>query len=173
MADAGIVGVRMHLIGLDRLPDLTGFDYRRTFRRIADLGWHIHLHAEGDDWVELLPLFEATGARLVIDHLGRPPVDGGTESAGFKAMLESVERGNTWIKASGPHRLGKEKATTYLREIMTRVGTGKLVWGSDCPFVGAEETRYQDIIDWFHDAVPDLEARRNIGGANALKLYFA
>ena len=68
----GIIGVRLHMIGLETMPDITTFEHRRTFRRIADLGWHIHLHAEGKDLPELLPLLERTGATLVVDHLGRP-----------------------------------------------------------------------------------------------------
>lgn len=169
----GIVGVRMHLIGLDRMPDLTSFEYRRTFRRIADLGWHIHLHAEGRDLPALLPLFEQTGARLVVDHLGRPDPAGGVASEGFKAMLRSIERGRTWVKASGPHRLGWEKATEYLQELIRQTGADRLVWGSDCPFVGVESTTYQSTIDWLLEAVPDPVARNKIMGRNALELYFS
>src|SRR5690606_10720959 len=50
----GIVDVRLHMIGLDKLPDITTFAYRRMFRRIRDLGWHVHIHCEGRDLPELL-----------------------------------------------------------------------------------------------------------------------
>lgn len=172
MARSGIVGVRMHLIGLHRMPDLGSYQYRRTLKRIADLGWHIHLHAEGKDLPDLIPIFEASGAKLVIDHLGRPSPDQGIECPGFKAMLRSIEKGRTWVKASGPHRLGFEQSATYLQEIMRQTSDARLVWGSDCPFVGSEQTQYQQTIDWFHDAVPDIAARQRIGGLNALELYF-
>lgn len=173
MDRSGIVGVRMHLIGLDRMPDLTSFEYRRTFRRIADLGWHIHIHAEGRDLPDLLPIFEACGARLVVDHLGRPAPEDGIRCAGFKAMLRSVERGRTWVKASGPHRLGFKESAAYVAEIVRHTGDTRLVWGSDCPFVGCEDTRYQETIDWLAEAVPDAGSRRRIGGLNALELYFS
>ena len=168
----GIVGVRMHMIGLEAMPDITSFEYRRTFRRIADLGWHIHLHAEGKDLPDLLPLFERTGAKLVIDHLGRPDPTEGINSAGFKAMLRLMENGRTWVKASGHARLGPP-STLYLRELLRQSGPDRLVWGSDCPFVGEEATTYQSTIDWLHDAIEDAGARRRIMGLNALELYFS
>lgn len=169
----GIIGVRLHMIGLDSMPDITTFDYRRTFRRIADLGWHIHLHADGKSLPDLLPLLENTGATLVIDHLGRPDPEEGINSEGFKAMVRSVEKGRTWVKASGPHRLGFEKSAAYLNELIRLTGTDKLVWGSDCPFVGLEATTYQSTIDWLVDAVPNPAVRQKIFGLNALQLYFA
>ena len=169
----GIVGVRLHMIGLDSMPDITTFEYRRTFRRIADLGWHIHLHADGASLPDLLPLLEKTGATLVIDHLGRPDPEGGINSDGFKAMVRSVEKGNTWVKASGSHRLGAEKSASYLNELIRLTGPDKLVWGSDCPFVGGESATYQSTIDWFLDAVIDPAARAKILGHNALALYFS
>lgn len=168
----GIVGVRLHMIGLDKMPDITTFEYRRTFKRIADQGWHIHLHCDGKDLPVLLPLLEKTGATLVIDHLGRPEPTQGINSEGFKAMVRSVETGRTWVKASGYYRLGP-KSTEYLKELIRLVGSDRLVWGSDCPFVGAESTTYQSTIDWFLDAVPDPVDRKKIMGLNALKLYFS
>ncbi len=169
----GIIGVRLHMIGLEAMPDITTFEHRRTFRRIADLGWHIHLHAEGKDLPELLPLLERTGATLVVDHLGRPDPKGGIDSEGFKAMVRSVEKGRTWVKASGAYRLGLEKSSAYLKELIRLTGPDKLVWGSDCPFVGVESTTYQSTIDWFLQTVTDPGQRAKILGLNALKLYFA
>ena len=172
MARDGVIGVRLHMIGLDTMPDITTFEYRRTFRRIADLGWHIHLHAEGKDLPALVPLLEQTGATLVVDHLGRPDPQGGIDSEGFKTMVRSVEKGRTWVKASGAYRLGVERSSVYLKELIRRVGADKLVWGSDCPFVGVESTTYQSTIDWFTDTVTDPMDREKILGLNALKLYF-
>ena len=39
----GIVGVRLPFIGMPKLPDITTFEYRALFRRLADLDWHVHL----------------------------------------------------------------------------------------------------------------------------------
>jgi predicted TIM-barrel fold metal-dependent hydrolase len=173
MAADGIVGVRMHMIGLERLPDISSFEYRRMFRRIADRGWHLHLHCEGRDLPDLLPHFERAGMKLVVDHLGRPDPAEGIDSAGFRALLKLMENGRTWVKASGHYRLGPA-ATGYLQEFLRQTGNGRLVWGSDCPFVGDEAVAtYQGALDWIRDAVPDRTDLERIMGLNAMELYFA
>ena len=47
MSRDGMVGVRLPFIGLPKLPDITTFDYRALFRRLADLDWHVHFALEG------------------------------------------------------------------------------------------------------------------------------
>lgn len=173
MAQDGVVGVRMHMIGLERLPDISTFEYRRMFRRIVDLGWHVHLHCEGRDLPDLLPHFERAGMNLVVDHLGRPDPVEGINSDGFKALLRVMENGRTWSKASGHHRLGKP-AAGYLQELIRQTGNTRLIWGSDCPFVGQEnEATYASTMDWFLNAVPNENDRIRILGKNALELYFS
>lgn len=167
----GIVGVRMHLIGLDELPDLSSYEYRRLIRRIADQDWHVHLHCEGRDLPDILPHFTSAGMKVVIDHLARPDPAKGIECAGFKAMLRAIDEGRTWVKASGSHRLGAP-SSDYLREVVRHTGGERVVWGSDCPFVGEEETTYQSTLDWLAEAVPDEAVRRRILGPNAWQLYF-
>jgi len=169
----GVVGVRLPFIGLAEMPDITTFDYRRFLRRLADLDWHVHLHVEGERLPPLIAAIEASGVKLVIDHLGRPDPGTGIDSAGFKAMLRAIERGRTWVKVSAGYRLGPA-AKGYARELVRVAGPERLVWASDCPFVGHEsQVRYRDTIDWLIDCVPDQAARAKIFGETALKLYFA
>jgi predicted TIM-barrel fold metal-dependent hydrolase len=169
----GVVGVRLPFIGLNELPDITSFDYRRFLRRLADLDWHVHLHVEGERLPALIGPIEASGVKLVIDHLGRPEPGAGINSDGFKAMLCAIERGRTWVKLSAGYRLGPA-AADYARELVRVAGPERLVWASDCPFVGHEsQMRYQDTIDWLIDCIPDQAARRKIFGETALKLYFS
>lgn len=172
MSKEGFIGVRLPFIGLPKLPDITGFDYRTFFRRLADLDWHVHPHVEGEDLLKILPTLEASGVKIVIDHLGRPEPRAGVNSEGFKRLLQSVEKGRTWVKVSGGYRLGAQ-SKDYARELLRSAGPDRLVWASDCPFVGHEgQFPYKATIDWLNDAVPDAEARRTIFGETALKLYF-
>jgi predicted TIM-barrel fold metal-dependent hydrolase len=172
MSRSGFVGVRLPFIGLPKLPDITTFDYRALFRRLADLDWHVHPHVDGEDLTKILPTLEASGVKIVVDHLGRPHPDGGTNSEGFKALLRSIDKGRTWVKVSGGYRLGPKSVDT-VRELLRVAGPDRLVWASDCLFVGHEgQFPYQSTIDWLNDAVPDGTARAKIFGETALKLYF-
>jgi predicted TIM-barrel fold metal-dependent hydrolase len=172
MSREGVVGVRLPFIGLPALPDITTFDYRAFFRRLADLGWHVHPHVEGEDLPKILPTLEASGVTIVVDHLGRPEPRAGVNSEGFKAMLRSIDKGRTFVKVSAGYRLGPA-AVDYVRELVRVAGPDRLVWASDCPFVGHEKAfPYQSTIDWLTECVPDPAARGKIFGETARKLYF-
>ena len=172
MSRDGFVGVRLPFIGLPKLPDITTFNFRALFRRLADLDWHVHPHVEGEDLPKILPTLEASGVKIVVDHLGRPDPRTGIDSEGFQALLRSIDKGRTWVKVSGGYWLGTQ-SMAYARELLRVGGADRLVWASDCPFVGHEgQFSYQATIDWLNECVPDTTARAKIFGETALKLYF-
>lgn len=168
----GIVGVRLPFIGLQSLPDLTSFEYRRLLKRIADLDWYVHLHIDGKRLPEVLPLLLASGVKVVIDHLGRVTARDCPDGPAFRGMVAAVAAGHTWIKASGPHRLGKDDATSILRMLVREVGDERLIWASDCPFVGEESLiTYQQTIDWLREALPDPASQQRVMSTNSLALH--
>ena len=172
MGRDGFVGVRLPFIGLPALPDITTFDYRSLFRRLADLDWHVHPHVRGEDLPKILPTLQASGVKIVVDHLGRPDPKSGINSEGFKALLRSIDKGRTWVKLSGGYRLGPQ-AKQYARELLRVAGPDRLVWASDCPFVGHEgQFPYRATMDWLVEAIPEAGARAKIFGATARELYF-
>jgi len=168
----GIVGVRLPFIGLDTVPDITTMEYRKLLHDIADQDWHVHLHVEGRHIPALLPLLEASGPRIVIDHLGRPAPDEPKGSAGYRAIVASVQRGKSWIKASCAYRIGSV-ADAHLAGFLDELGPERLFWASDCPFVGHEgQLRYGDTLQWLLEQVPEEPARKLILGENARNFYF-
>jgi predicted TIM-barrel fold metal-dependent hydrolase len=82
-----------------------------------------------------LPTLEASGVKIVVDHLGRPDAKSSINSEGFRRLLKSIEKGRTWVKISGGYRLGPQ-SKEYARELLSVAGPDRLVWASDCPFVG-------------------------------------
>jgi predicted TIM-barrel fold metal-dependent hydrolase len=182
----GIVGVRLQLTRRKELPDLAGADYRLLLRRIADLNWHVHVVVEGQHWPPLLKKLEASGVKVVIDHFGHPQPEQGVNCHGFQAVLRSVEKGRTWVKLSAGYRLtwseagrkdldprAEELARQAANQLVQHAGAERLVWGSDCPFVGHEAAvTYRDTLNTFAEWVPDPAIRRAMS-ATALKLYFS
>ena len=182
----GVVGVRLQLSRRTEMPDLAGDDYRLLLRRVADLGWHVHLAVE-DKWLpSVLPLLEQSGVRIVLDHFGHPDPQGNLESAGFLALLRSIEKGRTWVKLSAGFRLtwlgqnsgrpdprAMDLAARAAQRLLQHAGPERLVWGSDCPFIGHERSlTYADALASFHEWVPGAETRRQMS-ETALKLYFS
>lgn len=169
----GVVGVRLPFISMKELPDLDSWDYRKFLRRLVDLDWHVHVHLDGPRLPLVLPHLERSGVKIVIDHIGRPDPVAGIDSDGFKAMVRSVEKGRTWVKLSGAYRLG-ENARACAQELCRRVGYDKMVWASDCPFVGGErDIDYPAAIQWLNDTIANEADRRRVFGENALALYFS
>lgn len=172
MHDDGVVGIRLPYYGTD-LPDLTSWDYRRLLRRVADLDWHVHVYLEGPRLPPVIRLLEDAGVKIVIDHFGMPDPAQGIQCAGFQATMRSIEKGRTWIKVSGGYRIGKPLGERCGRELLRQVGPDRLLWASDCPFAGHENTfAFQDTIDTVHAWVPEGPARDRIFGLNALELCF-
>lgn len=181
----GIVGIRLQLSRRSELPDLGSEAWRLLFRRVADLGWHVHVALEGPLMPRVLPALEAGGARIVLDHYAHPDAAQGLDGEGFQAVLRSIAKGRTWVKLSAPFRLTWEsqgtgrpdpvamdlaRATT--ERLLAEAGAERLLWGSDCPFVGHESVQYADTLRWLADWVPSAATRRRISDT-ALRLYFS
>jgi predicted TIM-barrel fold metal-dependent hydrolase len=174
MKKDGVVGIRLMFRGVATLPDITTYEYRRLFRRVRDLDWHVHLHTEGSRLAALIEFLETTGVKLVIDHFGTPDPRKGVACDGFQRMMKSIENGRTWVKMSAGYRIGADAAATYARELLRKVGPDRLLWASDSPFASFETSMtYQQAIDAFCDWVPDGAARRKIAADNPIAFYFA
>ena len=184
MKQDGVIGIRLQLARRKDLPNLDSEEYRLLFRRAADLDWHVHMVVEGRKWPELLPPVEASGVKIVIDHFGHPEPEKGEQCAGYQAVLRSVEKGRTWVKLSAGYRLtwlhgvkqrdprADELARRLARNLLYHAGPERLVWGSDCPFVGYEAAvSYRDTLNDLAEWVPDAAARGKMS-ETALKLYF-
>lgn len=167
----GIVGIRLPFIGLNKKPDLTTFEYRRLLKRLVNLDMHVHLHVEGPYLTQLLPLLENSGVKIVIDHLGRLSDLKGDNKQAFDCIVNSIRKGRTWVKASGAFRLG-DSCEEVLHALLDSVGSDRLVWASDSPFVGEEsKMTYPETLSWFYDRLPDADSRRKVFSENALSLY--
>jgi predicted TIM-barrel fold metal-dependent hydrolase len=174
MQAEGVVGIRLVLSRATELPDLTSPDYRRLLRRAADLGWHVHVLDNSPRLPGSIAAIEASGARLVIDHLGKPDPAAGVNCPGFKAVLAAIDRGRTWVKLSAGFRQASPAAARdYARALLRVAGGERLLWGSDWPFAAFEDrVTYADTLAAFRDWVPDPLLRAQIGGDTPMRLYF-
>jgi predicted TIM-barrel fold metal-dependent hydrolase len=184
MRDDGVVGIRLQLSRRGALPDFTTEAWQLLLRRVRDLDWHVHVALEGRFMPQLLPQLEAAGVRIVLDHFAHPDPAQGLEGEGFQAVLGSMARGRTWVKLSAGFRLtwqsrgtgvpdpvAMELAQAAAERLLREAGPERLVWGSDCPFVGHESHTYADALRWYEQWVPSAAVRRRMSDT-ALRLYF-
>jgi predicted TIM-barrel fold metal-dependent hydrolase len=174
----GIVGVRLQWFLRETLPDIASDDFQRTCYRLRDLGMHIHLNIEGDRLVDVASRLMDTGVNLVIDHFGWHDPKLRLAAPSYQGMLKLLDRGHAWVKITSGFRHPEEHhpdwslPVEYAQDLLRRFGSGKLLWGSDSPFIGHEHVAsYRMAIDRLNQCVPDPATRRAIG-ENGYRFYF-
>lgn len=173
----GIVGLRFQWFLLDPLPDLDSDDYRRLFARLRDLDMHVHLNIDGGRLSEVAEHIAGSGVKLVIDHFGWHDPALRLAAQSYRAMLHLLERENVWVKITAGFRHPNQKLpewslqADYVRDLLARLGPEKLLWGSDAPFVGHEDTAtYATALEMWKVCVP--EAEQAAIGENGYRFYF-
>lgn len=163
LADGGIVGIRLNLIGLP-IPDYTGGAWQRLFERVRALDWHVELHCELCRLAGAAQAVLDAGCKLVVDHFGRPDA---ADNEGVVWLLNCAQGGRTWVKLSAAYRNWPEArgpaACQAAQALLRSFGAARLVWGSDWP-----HTQHRGVANYaaaraaLADWVPDATARRSI-----------
>ena len=186
MREDGMVGIRLQLARQKTLEDFRSDDYRLLLRRARDLGWHVHIALEGPALPPVLEALLESGIDIVIDHFGHPDPADPLGCRGYEAMIRAVDTGRVWIKLSGGYRLPgtsawreapdgdlESVANLVAEDVLAQVGTDRLLWGSDAPFVGYERrVGYADVLASYFRWVPDPAVRAQID-RTALKFFFS
>ena len=166
MAEQGIVGIRLNLMGKP-LPDFSEPAWQRLLDDVATLGWHVELHRGVDDIPGLISSLLPFGCKIVVDHFGRPDARLGVDHPAFQALLECGASGRVWVKVSGIYRLGGSTeqnaafACAALPLLIKGFGLDRLVWGSDWPHTQHEsEIGYGDVVGQLRDLGCSDEVRQ-------------
>jgi len=168
----GVCGVRFQIPPTAELPDLGGYRFRRFVTRLADAGMHLELNLEGRQLAQMLSVLDEHPIPVVVDHFGLLRSEGEMEGPGFTALLPAIARGRIWVKLSAGFRLPADRLEAYAARLLAEAGPERLFWGSDAPFVGAENrVSYGQTLESYYRLVPDARVRRRMSDA-ALRFYF-
>jgi len=176
LADAGVVGMRLNLLGLP-LPDLRSGDWPRLLARANSLRWHVEVHRDASDLPMVVGELLAQRCTVVVDHFGRPNAEAGVWDPGFRYLLSTAITGRVWVKLSGAYRStrgnsGLGLGTELAGALLDAFGSARLVWGSDWP-----HTQHQDRIDYAASVhalatwVPEESTRAAILSRSAKELF--
>lgn len=173
MRDDGIVGIRLQLFHVDPLPDVTDEAYTRLFHRLRDLRMHVHVNVEARRLAPVLAALEPSGVDVVVDHFGWPSDELTTDCVGFRETVNACQSGRAWVKlSSGFRRKDQAVPRDIARAYVDQLGTERLFWGSDAPFVGCEgSVTYADTIRQYEYWLPDIDTRAAIS-RNTYDFYF-
>lgn len=136
MHTAGVRGVRFNFV--KRLGGGQPLDvYRTIIAKIKPLGWHIVVYFDAEDLADLAPFLDTIDVPVVIDHMGRVPVEQGTDSEPFRLLAGLLSDDKYWVKISCPERLSKAgppyaDVDPIAAELLRRVPE-RVLWGTDWP----------------------------------------
>jgi len=137
----GVVGIALNvaMLGTDPFIHLDGL-----MGRLAELDLFAQIQVQDDQLLALMPLLARTTTSILIDHSGRPDVTAGIPQPAFQALLSLAGQQRTFVKLSGlakfshqpyPYRDGHP----YLLALLQAFGAENCMWGSDWPFLRANE----------------------------------
>ncbi|HZA49562.1 MAG TPA: amidohydrolase family protein [Myxococcaceae bacterium] len=172
----GIRGVRFNFVQhLGGRPDLAFF--HRTVGRIQPLGWHLILHLDANDLVELGDLFRGLPVPFVIDHMGRVKAGYGLRQEPFRVLLEAMKNERCWVKISGAERVSSTgppftDAVPFARALI-EAAPDRVLWGTDWPHpnVGNHMPNDGDLMDLFPQMAPEPALQQKILVENPARLY--
>lgn len=161
----GVVGVAMNasLLGVDFYSDIAPL-----LQRLHDLDMWAQMQVQHDQLVTLKPMLEASGAKLMFDHCGRPNPLSGVAQAGFQALLSLAETGRAAVKLSGFNKCSAQQypwadAKVFVAALLEAYTPQNLVWASDWPFLKAPARMdYGPLQKLFEELVQNADARQSI-----------
>ena len=186
MHAAGVRGVRFNFV--KRLVDFTPKDeLLEIAKRVAPLGWHVVIYFEAVDLPDLWDFFTALPTTVVVDHMGRPDVVKGVDSAEF-ALFEKFmrEHKNVWSKVSCPERLsvagpkalhGQRHAYVDVIPFAKRIVESfpdRVLWGTDWPHPNLKDHMPDDglLVDFIPHIATTSELQRKLLVDNPMRLYW-
>ena len=106
----GVRGVRFNLA----FPGvLTVASLKPLAPRLAELGWNCQINMSPKQIEDNADLLAGLPGRLVFDHYAHVPQPEGVESPAYKIVRGLLDRGNAWVKLSGPYVTSKEGPPNY------------------------------------------------------------
>ncbi len=176
LADAGVVGIRLNLFGLDT-PDLRTPAWQALLARVNALGWHVEVHLQAARLDGVLPALLAAGCRIVVDHFGRPEPALGVSDAGFQYLLRQADSGRIWVKLAAPYRNWAAQACAAsgrlaTQQLLDAYTPERLMWGSDWPHTEHRHlASYSAATQWLDAWIDDPAQRRTVLGDTPLRLF--
>ena len=162
---AGVVGVAFNATvhGVDHYASTAGL-----LRMLADLDLFIQIQVEHNQLVPLAPMLEQSGARILIDHCGRPTPGAGLEQPGFQALLALARTGRAAVKLSGYQKFSAEPppygdAQPFVHALIDAFTLDACMWASDWPFLKAtERLDVGPLLRAVERLLPDAAERRRL-----------
>jgi len=138
MDRAGVRGIRLNLETFGQTdPAAVRRRFENAVRRVKPRKWHIQIYTRLSVIEGLREQIEAAGIPIVFDHFGGARSSLGVDQPGFKALVDLVRGGSTYVKISGAYR-SSDKSPDYadatpLAKALIAANAERILWGTDWP----------------------------------------
>jgi len=176
LAADGLCGARFHY--MEHLGAGPPIESAIAFgKRLADVGWHLQIHMQGDRIAEFAPALKRSPVPVMIDHIGRIDASRGLDQPDFRALLALMQDRNVWIKVSGTDRATRQgppypDAVPFAHKLVAEFGD-RVVWGTDWPHPNHEPPLVDDglLVDILAEIAPSEAARQALLVDNPQRFY--
>ena len=167
LRDAGVIGIRLDLVG-DGIALIHDPSLERLLARVRAMRWLVQVQCERDQLHEAAAPLQAARVPLVFDHCGRPDAERGVDQPGFRALLEFGREGH-FVKLSGPFRFFNAFSPRAETEPFVRA---LIEWGSDWPFLRLPvRMDYGPVLANLHRWFPDERDRHEVLWETPARLF--
>jgi predicted TIM-barrel fold metal-dependent hydrolase len=174
LSDAGFCAARINSITANGTP-LS--QLHSVAKLIAPLGWHIELYIRPEELVHFAESLLSLPVPFVIDHMGRIPVDRGTDSIKFQTLFRLLDSGKAWLKLCGYRSSVQGPPYADLlapARAIIQAAPERCVWGTDWPHPGLTKSSLPDdgkLLDLLYDWTADQKLVQRILVDNPTQLY--
>jgi predicted TIM-barrel fold metal-dependent hydrolase len=161
----GVVGVAWNVThyGVDYYKDA-----EPLLQKLVALEMFVDIQVEHDQLVRMMPLLTNPGARILVDHCGRPTVDAGFGQPGFRALLQLGATGRAFVKLSGFVKFSREPPRhedtwPFITALVDAFTLDHCLWASDWPYLRAPvRVDYGVLLHIALTLFPDASDRRKL-----------
>jgi predicted TIM-barrel fold metal-dependent hydrolase len=174
LKDQGVVGVAWNVTH-------HGVAYYRDaaplLEKLAAVDMFVDIQVEHDQLLSMMPLLSDGGARVLVDHCGRPTVAAGLDQPGFSALLDLGTRGRAFVKLSGLVKFSGEPALhedawPFVAALVDSFTLDRCLWASDWPYLRAPaRVDYGVLLQLALALFPDPSDRRKLLWDNPRELF--
>ncbi len=170
--EQGIRGVRFNMVSGNGTPE---DQLEALARRVAPLGWHIQIYAEGEKLLEIGAMLARLPVEVVIDHCGGVKAALGTGHKQFQALLRLLDSGRAWVKLSSYRASSAGVPWSDVApnvRALAAAAPDRCVWGTDWPHSQMNpRPQAGPLLDQLFDWIPDPAERHTILVDNPARLY--
>ena len=171
----GIRGARFSRQSLGIALSPAMFD--RSIALIRELGWYAKVQPEPAGFSEQAAQYENIDVPVLIDHMGRPNPEAGTNDPSLTKVIELLKRGNFWVMLSLAENISKagppwDDVMPIMRALID-AAPDRVIWASDWPHPVSttQPPNEADLIELLYRATHDDAERKRILVDNPARLF--